>query len=466
MELPGFALFYCLAFVYQQQGRKHSQCFIILSANILYEKRFTDIQNLKPYLLWTEYFNDRAVYDMSVSSGGVSGAKTKLQNTETDTNWMLVVVATLSGTAAALQVGKAAAALPLIRSEFQSDLTLLSFYMAILSIVAATGGIWFGRFVRKIDARPAGLSGLVIITLGSVVGALAPTVSVLVFSRIVEALGFALVATSMPSIIQGASAERHKATTLGIWAAWLPAGVALAMLISYFVMDEIGWRGVYWVCALLVLLSALLLYSSTEKNGSSPTNQEHVQLRTLFRSGPLLIAGIFIMFAAANMIIMGFMPTLLVDTLKFSHSTATLVSFLAAFILLPSNIAAGWFVDLGFNRKLMFYISLLLMGGMSLIIMHPEIDAGIRITTIFLLSLATGVPPSLIWASIPFLAKDRKEAPLISGLLYQGSGIGQVMGPITAGAAVQYSGSWFAAGWVICVLLAVSLLFTALLPDE
>ncbi len=403
---------------------------------------------------------------MRISSGGVSGVKTELQNSEDRTDWKIVIIATLSGTAAALQVGKAAAALPLIRSEFQSDLTLLSFYMAILSIVAATGGIWFGRFVRKVDARPAGLSGLFIIALGSAIGAIASDVSVLVFSRIVEALGFALVATSMPSIIQGASADRHKATTLGIWAAWLPAGVAGAMLISYFGMDDIGWRGVYWACAFLVLLSALLLYVSTEKNQLPSSDREKAELRMIFRSGPLLIAGIFIMFAAANMIIMGFMPTLLVDTLKFSHSTATLISFLAAFILLPSNIAAGWFVDLGFNRKMMFYISLLLMSGMSLVIMHPEIDAGIRITTIFLLSLATGVPPSLIWASIPFLVKDKEEAPLISGLLYQGSGLGQVAGPIAAGAAVQYSGSWFTAGWVICILLAAGVMFTAFLPDE
>lgn len=400
---------------------------------------------------------------MGMNVSGLSGLKEDKCKADDFTDWKIVIVATFCGLAAALQIGKAAAALPLIRSEFQSDLTLLSVYMAVLSIVAATGGIWFGTFVRKIDERPAGLSGLLIVALGSAIGAYSPDITLLVISRFVEALGFALVATSMPGLIQGASADRHKGTALGIWAAWLPAGVAGALLISYFLMDSIGWRGVYQVCTGVVLASALLLYLATDKVEKQETSETSHRIRDIFRAEPLLITGIFVIFAAANMVIMGFMPTLLVDTLSFSFSTATLISFFAALILLPTNIAAGWFIDLGFNRKLMFYISLALMAVMSLVIMHPDIDATVRIVTIFLLSLTTGVPPSLIWASIPSLTRQKEEAPLISGLLYQGSGIGQVMGPIVAGAAVEYSSNWFAAGWVICVLLMVGILLTVFL---
>jgi MFS family permease len=374
------------------------------------------------------------------------------------TDWAIVYAATFAGITIALQTGKAAATLPLIRAEFGVDLTLLATYVSLISVVAATIGIVFGTITRRMGARRAGLTGLALVAIGSVAGAGADGVTVLLTSRVIEAFGFALTVTAMPAVIQPATQPRDRMLALGIWATWLPAGVALMMLIAFFFLDDIGWRGVFRVAAILPALAAVILYGATKTQLSVQVVSAAATLRGMFRRDVVLTTLVFVAFSSSNLIVLAFLPTMLVDTFGMAANQAAIISFAGAIALISTNILAGWLLHKGAGLRLLYAAGFAGMIVFAAILLGPEFRQTSRVGAGIMFSFAAGIPPALVWASIPILARDQTEVPVLSGLFFQGAGIGQIIGPMLAAWAVSGGDDWRAAFWAIAGLAGAGLI--------
>ena len=81
----------------------------------------------------------------------------------------------------------------------------------------------------------------------------------------------------------------------------------------------------------------------------------------------------------------------------------------------------------------------------------------VRVTAAFVMICFGGLVPSSLFAAIPRLAGDPSAVSTMSGLLAQGSGMGQLIGPPLAAALVAATGVWWSATPVIMILA----LFTA-----
>lgn len=379
------------------------------------------------------------------------------------TDWVVVTAATFAGVTIALQMGKVAATLPLIRAEFGAGITLLATYVALISIVAAIAGLGFGAVTRKIGPIRAGLLGLGLVTIGSAAGSEVNTVSSLLVTRVIEALGFALTVTAMPAVIQPATRNQDRMLALGIWATWLPAGIALLMAISFFFLDDIGWRGIFRVTAILPAIAAVILYGATRTQIRARATPAPTTLRGLFRRDVVLTAGLFIAFSSSNLIVMAFLPTILVDEFAMAASSAAAVSFFGAIALITTNIIAGWMLHRGFGLKVLYLLGLSGMIACAAVLLGPQFGLGPSIVSGILFSFCAGFPAALVWASVPLLARSPSEVPLLSGLIFQGAGIGQIIGPMLAGWAVETGGGWSSAFWAIAglavcgIVLALSL---------
>ncbi len=378
-------------------------------------------------------------------------------------NWLIVAAATFAGVTIALQMGKAAATLPLIRDEFGSGLTVLATYVALISIVAASVGLGFGSITRRLGARRAGLIGLGLVAIGSALGAMATTVPFLLGTRMIEALGFALTVTAMPAIIQPATKPQDRLIALGIWAAWLPAGIALMMAISFFWLTPLGWRGLFWVTAILPAIAALILIAvapaDIHARGVKPP-----PIRTIFRRDVLLTTAVFVAFSSSNLIVLAFLPTILVDVFGMAANEAAAVSFLGAIALISTNILAGWMLKRGFGRRALYLVGFIGMMGFAAILFGPQFGETARVAAAIAFSFCAGVPPAIVWASIPVLARAPSEVPILSGLFFQGAGLGQIIGPMLAGWMVDTGGGWSMAFWSIAGLISCGIVLTILLP--
>lgn len=364
------------------------------------------------------------------------------------TNWRVILTVTFGGATAAMQIGKASACLPLIRAEFGTGVTFLAFYISLISIVVAAVGFGFGVVTARIGIRRAASLGLGLVAAASLAAVLARGPGALIALRLIEALGFTLCSTSMPVLIRAGAGSRRQSLALGIWAAWVPIGVAMAMGLSAVGLEAVGWRGIYALSAVLPLAALAALWAVVPRPQTRPA-PFRPDLRVVLRPEVRLMALAFLVFSAAYLIFVGFLPTILVDVMGRDVRQANAVALVAMLCLVPLCILTGQLIDRGTSPALLMAVAFSVLALSPLLMLAPGLPDALRYAAILGFGAASGVPPSVAWSSVGRLATRAEEAPVLSGILYQGAGLGQVAGPLSAGFAFDLTHSWWAAAWAI-----------------
>lgn len=367
---------------------------------------------------------------------------------EARTDWRIVLTVTFGGAAAAMQIGKAAACLPLIRAEFGADVSFLALYISLISIVAAVVGFGFGVVTSRIGTRRSASLGLGLLTAASLASTLTESAGTLLALRLIEAFAFTFCSTSMPVLIRGGAGSTRQSLALGIWACWVPIGVAMAMGISALWLETLGWRGIYTLCALPPLLALAALWAVVPRPRVRPVTARP-DLRGVLRPEVRLMAIAFAAFSSSYMIFVAFLPTILVDTMARSVGAASVVTLLSMLCLVPTSVLTGQLLDRGVSPTLLMATTFAVLALSPVLILLPGLHEAWRYAAILGFGAAAGVPPSVAWSSVGRLSRGPDEAPVLSGILYQGAGFGQIAGPISAGLAYDVMHSWWAAVWSI-----------------
>ncbi len=130
--------------------------------------------------------------------------------------------------------------------------------MSGMSVGAASGLLSSGAIGDDYGRRRVFVAGALLLALASLLGALAPTGTVLVAARVLGGLGGAAVlACSLGLIGQAFPSGLPRARATGIWAAALGAGVATGPLVSAGLDHLGGWRLPYLATALGALVLAV-----------------------------------------------------------------------------------------------------------------------------------------------------------------------------------------------------------------
>ena len=130
---------------------------------------------------------------------------------------------------------------------------VLSAYFLAYALALLPGG----SLVDRYDARRLALVGLGVFALGAAVGAVAPSIAVLVASRVVQGVGAGLVSpAALAGAVSGFPPER-RGGALGIWGA--SAGVAnlLGPVMGGVLTVVFGWRANWWALVPLAMLAAV-----------------------------------------------------------------------------------------------------------------------------------------------------------------------------------------------------------------
>ena len=385
------------------------------------------------------------------------------------TSWLQVWLAFLAGCVAAFQIGKIPAALPLLIAELQLDLFWAGTVVAVFSLLSACLGLLIGSLADRLGPRNAALVGLVIGALAGLWGAGSAGLWSLLASRVLEGLGFILAVVALPTLITVASAPRDRPLALGLWGAFLPAGMSVMMLLSPWLMALVDWRGLWVVIAVLMLgWSGLLwLVFRNQELTSGPRPSLPQTLRSARRAGPLLLFLCFTVYSAQFLAVTSFLPTLFIDTYALSvQRAATLGAFIVAANVL-GNIAAGWLLRRGLPVPGLLVCAAVLMGICALGVFSAPWPLSVRVAAAFMFTCAGGLIPGSLFASVPDYVAHPGQAAGLIGLLLQGAGIGQLLGPLLLTATVNHLGGWvYAPVFTLCaagvgVLCALALVKTA-----
>ena len=167
-------------------------------------------------------------------------------------------LAACTGAAALLQLDGTliTVALPSVARDLgvsgSSASIVLSAYFVMYALLLWPGGLLVDRF----GARRIALFGLLLFALGAAVGAVAPSLGVLIASRVIQGAGAGLVSpAALAGAVSGFPAER-RGTALGIWGASAGVSNLLGPLMGGILTVALGWRADWWALVPMALVSA------------------------------------------------------------------------------------------------------------------------------------------------------------------------------------------------------------------
>ena len=132
------------------------------------------------------------------------------------------------------------------------------------------------------------------------------------------------------------------------------------------------------------------------------------------------------------------------------HDAAGLLSALAIGANMFGNLAAGYLLGRGARRSALLTGAYVTMGLAGVGIFVQVFGETPTFLLCILFSCVGGLIPATLISSAPLLAPSRGLAPLVIGLLMQGSNLGQVIGPVAVGGVIQSYG-WTAAAGIVLV---------------
>jgi MFS family permease len=353
-------------------------------------------------------------------------------------------------------------ALPSIRHSFALSLVSASWLLSALSVVGLFVATTTGSYAGKIGTKKTLILGLLLVAAASAAGAFSPTSGWLLWSRLLEGIGYVMIVVAAPSLIVELTTQADIRLALAGWSCFMPGGIALITLLAPLLLATHTWRALWLANALLILLYAVLLMVAVKPRTVIPVEpQAHplAELRAVATArGPMFLAIIFAMYTMQHLAIMGFLPTLLIEKFALSPSRAGVLVSIAMASNILGNLAAGLLLQRGIRRSVLIGATSIFMVIMTLGMFSFGLSLAAVYLCAFLFSCVGGIVPASVLSAAPIHAPNEHLIPATNGLLVQGSNLGIVLGPpLVSGLAATLGWRWVPAMTLLAALIATVL---------
>lgn len=369
--------------------------------------------------------------------------------------WMAAIVFGV-GVTCALHVGKLPVAIPVLREALEVSLVQAGFLLSLVQLAGMTLGLAIGLMADRLGPRRVMLVGLLLLALGSALGAVAPGTDVLLISRVVEGMGFLLAVLPAPGLLR--QRVLHAPTlsrALGWWGAYMPLGTALALLFGAALMEVVGWRGAWALLALLSLCASAVLAlwvspdGRTDGSGDNPrvANWGPRLKRTLASPGPWCVALAFFLYSGQWLAVVGFLPTIYAQA-GYGAAVVGALSALAAGINMVGNIGAGRLMAQGVRPGVLLASGFCAMGLGSVITFTAVGYPVWQYVAVLIFSGVGGLIPGTLFGLAVTLAPGEDTVSTTVGWMQQFSALGQFIGPPLVAWVATQAGGWQSTWWV------------------
>jgi len=382
-----------------------------------------------------------------------------------ETHWPRVWIAFLAGCIGAFQIGKTFASLPQVIVELELSLFQAGLVLSLFSLIAAIAGAGFGLLSDRIGHLRTALAGLVVSAGGGFLGATAAGIEMLLLSRLIEGFGFILAVVTLPSLISASASERDRPLAMGLWGAFMPAGIGASMVITPLLLDWHGWRGLWNDVGIIILAWCVILFI-TFRGTTRKADQELGSadlIANAMRMGPLLVVAGFVCYSSLYQSLTAFLPTIL--TTEYGETLARSANLGALVVVanVVGNIGAGWLIGRGAIPWKLLTLSFIAMGICASLVFAGFTDPGSKTAAGILFSAFGGMFPGTAFVLAARYSVKPSHMALMAGLMLQGAGIGQTIGPLMVSSVVEYSGRWDFANVVVISMATIGLICALLL---
>ncbi len=380
---------------------------------------------------------------------------------------MLVLV--IAGVISALQIGKAAIAVPVLQRELAMTLLAASWIVGAYGLLGAVAGLPAGILSSLVSARTTLLAGLAVAGIGSIAGAFAESGAVLIATRVLEGCGSLAASLAVPRLLRAVTAPKDLAPVMAVFAAHLPFGSVVMMLAGPFAIT-FGWQTLWLINGAVVLAYALaiarLRIDEAPAAHAAPSSLLSNIGAVLGTPGPVLMALAFGTYTFQYLALSGLLPALLVDRMGLSIAAAGTVSAIAVAANAVGNMSAGALVRLGVPVWSILAGAFTFVGLAAFGIFSEAAPVAV-VAVLAAASLGlTGLIPGSIYAAAPRLAPTSAILAIALGLINQASNLGNLSGPAAMAFTVQklgWSGGSLLFAAVAVAGVAIALMLRAVL---
>ena len=358
------------------------------------------------------------------------------------TNWAAVWAVTAGGLVAGAYIGKVPPALPVLRAEFGLTLVEAGYVATMLNVMGGMVGMFAGVFSDRFGHKRVALTGLALMAIGGVVGALASGYALLLASRFVEGAGFIMTTVAGVALIAHAAAITDRPRAMAIWSCYMPAGGSLAMLAASVALAAFDWRSL-WISLSGVALVCFAFVARTvpPRAAHGAVGLLRLGLESLTHPASLLLCLSFAGYVAQWAAFITWLPTFVIGERSGSPLQGALLTALWVGINVPGILLGGWLMAHGARRSRMIMlasaIQALATAGAFLEVLP---DWG-RYASCLAFSFFGGVIPTAVFSGVAALARTPQHIGTTNGMVMQASQLTQFISPIVV--------AWVAArfGW-------------------
>jgi MFS family permease len=325
-------------------------------------------------------------------------------------------------------------ALPTIKESLSLSATGAGLVFSVFFAGRLVTNLPAAWLVERVGPKWTAATGAAILLLGSLFAAVAVSEAMLLPARGIQGAGVAILATAgLLSVLRARPAGGAAMTAFNVSSG---IGGSFGLLSGGYLSDEIGWRAVFWLSA--IVSAVLLLTTLLARTYSTPTRPLRPDLAASLPATtgavPVAVALNFLVFANYAIWIVS-LPLLGVAKFGFNPGQVALMLLFVNAVHLLSAVPVGLFIrKAGATRSLMFGLGIVGIGMML-----------------------TPFAPSIGWLAIPMalyaigqVAGNSSAGDLILrlgggggravGAVRLSSDVGLVVGPAVAGALTDVAG--------------------------
>ena len=297
--------------------------------------------------------------------------------------WVVLFALYMATFAAPLNMFKLPPLIPEVASKFfNDDLNAAGDLMSIFSIMGFVLAIPAGFILKRFGIKLTFLFSLGTIALGAVLGALAPSSTMLFAARFIEGIGMGLVMVGAPLAISLWFPAHNRALPTGLWATCVGVSNVVTLVAAPSLSKAYGgWQAVWWICAAFTALAFVLFAvlfrmprpdEMSEASAPPPSSKAEEAPPSLIKGMANInywLCGIgFGIYNLVTMAMLSFLPTFLQNVRGYSpvYDKGILMnaSFVTAFVMMASVVTAplgGFISDKLGSRKTVVLISYAVM---------------------------------------------------------------------------------------------------------
>ena len=208
--------------------------------------------------------------------------------------WLVVAVVSIGAFMGQVDASIAQLLLPTLERTFGASLSGVSWVAVVYLLTMAALMPIFGRLADILGHKLLYVAGFVIFAVGSTLCGFAPDLPTLVASRVLQAIGGALLSANSVAIVVGAAGPGERGRAVGVQAAAQAVGLSAGPVIGGILLHTLGWQWVFWINVPFGIVGAIAGWFILPRTAAL-SKDKRFDVRGALLLGPMLTAFMLIL---------------------------------------------------------------------------------------------------------------------------------------------------------------------------